>query len=114
MRVDSSNIHEVFHDGQDLFALFTSNIAYKYKGVPVALYDAMIKAESIGKYFNQHIKLANYSYRKIDWNLENSIYMLRKLTDKLYEAELTEGDKKSLESLGIMTVKFLLSLETII
>ena len=40
-------------------------IIYKYKDVPKDLYYDMLKADSIGKFFNSHIK-SNYQYIKVE------------------------------------------------
>lgn len=55
--VQSSNIAKVAHQGDDLFVQFKGgNAVYQYKGVPAATHEAMLKSESIGKYFFAHVK----------------------------------------------------------
>ena len=57
--VDSSLIYGVHYDDgtQELTVIFKSNGSkYVYEGVPQEAYDAMMAAESQGKFFLRHIK----------------------------------------------------------
>nr|WP_084407116.1 KTSC domain-containing protein [Pedobacter panaciterrae] len=47
-----------------LYITFLSGTAYKYKNVPLGIYDALIVADSKGRYFNSHIK-NKFKYQKI-------------------------------------------------
>lgn len=75
MEVESSNTKRIRHNHFDprqtsqelknkggLFDVeFKSGQVYRYTGVPLNLYQEMLKAESAGKYFIEHIK-PNYSF----------------------------------------------------
>lgn len=54
--VTSSNIAKAAHDGANLFLLFNSGIAYKYDGVPEAIYRALVGADSVGSYFHKNVR----------------------------------------------------------
>ena len=67
--VASSNVSKVGHDGvSELLVQFgTAESLYRYTGVPKALYEEMMKAESIGKFINKNIK-NSYAYQKLSMN----------------------------------------------
>lgn len=60
--VSSSTIHAIGYDfgSRDLDVQFKSKggpgAVYRYADVPRASYDALVRAESIGKFFAAHIK----------------------------------------------------------
>lgn len=64
-KVESSNIASVGYDGVNLEVEFKSGAIYQYENVPIRVYDVMMKADSVGKYFNAHIK-SKYNYRRVD------------------------------------------------
>lgn len=66
-KVESSNVASVGYDQLDgiLEIEFNSGAIYQYENVPVRVYEVMMKADSVGKYFNAHIK-SKYNYRKVD------------------------------------------------
>ena len=66
-KVESSNIASVGYDQLDgiLEIEFNSGAIYQYEKVPIRVYDVMMKADSVGKYFNTHIK-SKYNYRRVD------------------------------------------------
>ena len=64
-KVESSNIASVGYDGSILEIEFNSGAIYQYENVPIRVYDVMMKADSVGKYFNAHIK-SKYNYRRVD------------------------------------------------
>lgn len=64
-KVESSNIESVGYDGNILEIEFNSGAIYQYENVPIRVYDVMMKADSVGKYFNAHIK-SKYNYRRVD------------------------------------------------
>ena len=66
-KVESSNIASVGYDQLDsiLEIEFKSGAVYQYENVPIRVYDVMMKADSVGKYFNAHIK-SKYNYRRVD------------------------------------------------
>ena len=43
-------------DAQELRVSFRSGLKYIYEGVPRAIYDALGRAASAGRFFNQHVK----------------------------------------------------------
>jgi hypothetical protein len=57
-RVASTVIAEVRYDDEQelLEVLFHNGRVYRYLAVPPEEYDALISAESVGKYFNQEIR----------------------------------------------------------
>lgn len=63
-KVESSNIASVGYEGGVLIIEFKNGAVYQYDNVPIRVYDVMMKADSVGKYFNAHIK-SKYNYRKI-------------------------------------------------
>jgi hypothetical protein len=54
--VISSNIKSVGHSDKGLLLTFKSGKEYLYPGVPKLLYEQMLDADSVGKFFAQHIK----------------------------------------------------------
>lgn len=54
----SSMINRIVFDDEagTLLISFRSGLRYIYAGVPRAIYDALGKAASAGRYFNEHIK----------------------------------------------------------
>ena len=56
--VTSSNINAVGYDFKEevLHVQFKGGKTYIYEGVPRHIYDELMMAESVGKYFNQTIK----------------------------------------------------------
>ena len=64
VKVNSSNIDSVGHDGKDLLVYYINGGKYRYSDVPKDLYDKMILAESKGKFMNQEIK-GKFKYTRI-------------------------------------------------
>ena len=64
-KVESSNIASVGYAYGILEIEFNSGAIYQYENVPIRVYDVMMKADSVGKYFNAHIK-SKYNYRRVD------------------------------------------------
>lgn len=54
--VTSSNIAKVGYDGESLYLLFNSGIAYRYLNVPQTIHKALISAESVGSFFHKAIR----------------------------------------------------------
>jgi len=56
--VTSSNIHSIAYNEQDkiLFVKFLHGGIYSYFDVPSHIFNQILVAESIGKYFSQNIK----------------------------------------------------------
>lgn len=63
--VDSSNIKALGYAPDTLLILFNSGITYSYDGVPADVFEAMAKAESVGKFFHQAVR-GKYHYTKVD------------------------------------------------
>lgn len=64
--VVSSNLSQVGYEeeNQTLKVVFKNGDLYHYFGVPKEVFELMLKSESIGKFFNQHVK-NKYQYGKI-------------------------------------------------
>jgi len=55
--VSSSSIQAVGYDGYTLAVLFhTSDTVYEHPGVPYSVYLGLMKASSMGAYYNRHIR----------------------------------------------------------
>jgi hypothetical protein len=65
--VESSNIDRVGYQYGKLFIQFKSGISYVYAGVDKSMYDAMISAESAGKFFHRFIRSV-YRYEKLAYD----------------------------------------------
>lgn len=64
-KVESSNIASVGYDPLDgiMEIEFNSGAIYQYEKVPYRVYKVMMSSDSVGKYFNAHIK-SKYNYRR--------------------------------------------------
>lgn len=56
IKTQSSLVKEVGHDGKDLYITLVPNRKYKYENVPTSEYEKLLKADSLGQYFNCHIR----------------------------------------------------------
>lgn len=65
--VSSSNIASVGYNPstQTLEVEFLHGGIYQYTNVPLSVYEGLMAASSHGSYFDQNVKKAGYSYRKI-------------------------------------------------
>lgn len=65
--VQSSNIRAIGHDPElaALIVEFTSGDFYEYADVNSEQFAALLGAESVGKYLNQHIK-GKHAFKKLD------------------------------------------------
>ena len=54
--VISSDIASIGYENEIMHIRFHSGGLYKYSNVPVSLYNALMSAESHGKYFHAHIR----------------------------------------------------------
>lgn len=54
--VKSSTIKAIGHDGTDLHVEFVHGGKYTFHNVPAKLFNEMLKAPSVGKYFHGRIK----------------------------------------------------------
>lgn len=64
--MDSSTIAAVGYDRNTavLEIEFTSGDVYEYFLVPQSVYDSLLRASSIGRYFGEHLR-ARYRFRKV-------------------------------------------------
>jgi hypothetical protein len=62
--VSSTALASVGYDARarTLEVEFTNDRLYRYFGVPVSEYEALLAAESQGSYFTKHIRNAGYRY----------------------------------------------------
>lgn len=65
--VTSSNIQQVGHQNADLFITFNSGGTYRYDGVQESVFEEMLAAESVGKFFHARIK-GQFPYSKLSDN----------------------------------------------
>lgn len=67
IRVESSELASVGYDEAShvLEVEFVAGGTYRYGGVPLEVYDALMAADSLGRYFNAHIR-GHYLYAKTD------------------------------------------------
>lgn len=65
--VSSSNLASVGYDAENMVleVEFHSGGIYQYFNVPASKYEALMKANSHGTYFDVHIKKGGYRYREI-------------------------------------------------
>ena len=62
--VSSSNLSSVGYENGTLYIRFHNGRLYAYYNVPVSEYEALMSADSHGKYFNANIRNL-YDYRRI-------------------------------------------------
>jgi len=62
--VESSNLVSVGYENDVLEIAFKANKVYDYFGVPHSVYAALIRAESVGEYFDENIK-GHYLYQRV-------------------------------------------------
>jgi len=64
--VESSNLSSVGYNEEtsELFVQFKNGGIYMYKDVPANVHAELISAESVGKYFNAHVK-SGFTYAKV-------------------------------------------------
>jgi hypothetical protein len=75
--VESSNIAQIGYMAEDelLEIMFHSNEKYWYVGVPSDVVDNLLTAESVGKYFNAHIKKGKpYPFIKVTGMKQDLIF----------------------------------------
>lgn len=65
--VSSSNVASIGYDESTstLEVEFLSGRIYHYYGIPKHVYESFIDADSKGKYLNNYIKKAGYSYARV-------------------------------------------------
>lgn len=65
--VVSSNIDAVGYRLGEMFVRFKSGVSYAYSGVNYSVFDAMVKAESVGQFFHRFVR-SRYEYKKLDYD----------------------------------------------
>ena len=67
-KVDSSNLDSIGYSEENsvLEVEFLNGSIYEYLDVPVEVYHGIMKADSKGKYLNEFVKKAGYTYSKIN------------------------------------------------
>ena len=67
IRVSSSTISSIGydHNSKTLEVEFKNGSIYEYYNVPLNIYEGLMSASSIGKYFNDRIKEGGYRFRHI-------------------------------------------------
>lgn len=68
IKVDSSQLEAISYDHEKkiLQVEFKGGAIYEYENVSSEIHDGLIKAESVGKFFNQNIKKnTDIKYKKI-------------------------------------------------
>jgi len=66
VEVGSSNIASVgYHDGKLFVEFKRSGAVYEYRGVPEDVYQALINAESVGKFFHRNVKSVYQTIRRV-------------------------------------------------
>lgn len=63
-KVESTSISEVGYKRRTMHVQFNTGDTYEYKKVPRAVFDALVKAQSKGKFFLENIK-ETFNYRLI-------------------------------------------------
>tara|TARA_Y100001949_G_scaffold128033_1_gene109551 strand:- start:37811 stop:38026 length:216 start_codon:yes stop_codon:yes gene_type:complete len=66
--VNSSSLRALGYDPdqQALEVEFHNGSQYRYEHVPAEAVQALLEADSLGRYFNQVFKAQQYPYRRID------------------------------------------------
>lgn len=66
--VESRSLRELGYDPdeQALEVEFHNGSLYRYEQVPPEVVQALLQADSLGRYFNQVFKAQQYPYRRID------------------------------------------------
>jgi len=64
--VDSSMIEAIGYDSNSYILVvdFTKGGSYSYLGVPKAVYDGLLSAESVGKAFHATVKHSGFSFTR--------------------------------------------------
>ena len=67
INVESSNLQAVGYDDNHniLVVEFKYGATYKYLSVDKSIFEALLMADSKGKYFDQYVKEAGYQYSKL-------------------------------------------------
>ena len=60
----SSNISKVEFENDVLYVTFLNGSRYSYSGVALNVYEEMVNAESVGKYFCKNVK-GSYAFQRV-------------------------------------------------
>lgn len=63
VKVNSSNVQEIGHDGTNLYVKYKSG-TYVYEKVDKSIYEGLLNSDSKGRFMNEHIK-GRYNYSKV-------------------------------------------------
>ncbi len=66
--VSSSSLRELGYDPDEqvLEVLFHNGSLYRYEQVPAEVVQALLEADSLGRYFNQVFKPQHYRYQRVE------------------------------------------------
>jgi hypothetical protein len=66
--VESRSLRELGYDPDEqvLEVLFHNGSLYRYEQVPAEVVQALLEADSMGRYFNQEFKPQHYPYQRIE------------------------------------------------
>lgn len=66
--VDSSSLRSVGYDPerQELEVEFHNGSLYRYEQVPADIVQALLGADSLGRYFNQQFKARGFAYQRLN------------------------------------------------
>ena len=64
IELQSSVVSAAAYQGSSLYIRFTSDHEYEYYNVPETIYEHLLRAPSIGQYFNANIR-DHYDYRQL-------------------------------------------------
>lgn len=67
----SSTVAGVGWENESLYVDFIKGTRYRYDGVPVKVYEDMIKADSVGQFLHREIK-GRYNFTKLPTDLTES------------------------------------------
>jgi hypothetical protein len=62
--VSSETIAEIGYQDATLEILFTSGAVYQYFDVPGVVYDELMRADSHGRFFNEHVR-GRFRYARV-------------------------------------------------
>lgn len=65
VKVKSSNIQAIGHSNDGLFVRFVGGSTYRYPDAPKALYDKLLKAESVGSLFASAVR-GKFAHKPVD------------------------------------------------
>lgn len=71
MKVNSSNIDEIEHDGSSLTVKFKSGATYTYAEVPSQVFDQLVAANSdpsgsVGRTFHEFVQKGGFETKRLD------------------------------------------------